>query len=76
MNDSFVAKVNRIAVRGAFLAIALGIVAAVLAIWMPDGGALQTGMMRLMGTSVVLFIGCASALAIVKFFYVNRDREK
>lgn len=76
MTDTFVAKVNRIAVRGAFLAIVLGIVGAVLAIWMPDGSTLQMGMMRLMGTSIVLFIGCASALAIVKFFYVNRDREK
>ncbi len=76
MNDSFVAKANRIAVRGAFAAIAIGIVAATMAIWMPDGSALQIAMMRLMGTSVILFIGCASALAIVKFFYVNRDREK
>ena len=76
MNDSFVARVNRIAVRGAFAAIALGIVAAILVLWVPEGSLIHGALLRLIGTAVVLFIGCASALAIVKFFYVNRDREK
>ena len=76
MNDSFVGKVNRIAVRGAFAAIALGIVAATLALWLPDESTGRDAMLKLMATSIVLFIGCVSALAVVKFFYVNRDREK
>jgi hypothetical protein len=75
MDDSGVTKINRLAVRVAFAAIALGMLCGIAAIWLPDGD-LRSVVFKLFWSAVVVFLGAGATMCTVTYFYTGRARPK
>ena len=76
MNEETLSKANRWSVRIAFVAIALGLVAALMLIWGPDTNEFRRASWQLFGTACAFFAAASAALCTIKYFYLNRDSQK
>jgi len=75
MNDRFVDAVNRASVKIAFVAIAVGVLAATIAVWLPDTGP-RALVLRVVWSAIIIFLGAGAAMCTVKYFYTNREKGK
>src|SRR5439155_24846100 len=76
VKEETLSKINRWSVRVAFVAIALGLVAALMLIWGPDSKEFTRASWQLFGTACALFAAASAALCTIKYFYLNRDSQK
>jgi len=75
MDDTGVARINRIAVRVAFAAILVAVVCGIAAIWLPDGY-VRTLVSKVLWSAVVVFLGAGATMCTVTYFYTGRARPK
>ena len=64
-------RVNEISLKIALTSIFVGVLLALSLIFSPDGDSWR---IKVLLSCVVLFIGAATTLCSIKFFYLNRDR--
>ena len=75
ISNTTIQTVNRAAVRLAFLAICIGVISAVAMIWSGSREA-NVVLVKILGSSAIVFGGSALTLCTVKYFYSNRESNR